>query len=284
MGRGSKLLLAPLSSSSRRVRAEDPRFSLLSPMLVAPALSHSSVPRPTATTAPSSLATAATQAATSPAPAPPPRRRVTYVIPPVSAHAPPPRLQLPPEGVPRHGEPGPLLIREPVDVLAEQAGYGAAPSPTSPGSLMFSSRKRQYKPRHSSPARHRLGVDSLALDTSTSLVGHSSPRGILYSGGRDGMLFAWDLHLRSSIRPHRRPPSHAIKSAGKRWELLTGWGDEEEDEEEEDLPLDGDVLGDVSGATRRRRSTIDDPFPTERKWEVEVDDDEDILVNRSLLD
>jgi WD repeat-containing protein 48 len=251
-------------------------------MLVAPALTHSSLPRAPATAV--SAPSAATSSATAPAPPPPPRRRVTYVIPPISTHAPPPRLQLPPQGVPRHGKPGPLLIREPIDTLADQNGHGTVPSPTSPGSLVFSSRKRQYGLRHTSPARHRLGVDCLALDTSTSLVGHAGPGGILYSGGRDGMLFAWDLHLRSSLRQRRRPPNHAIKGAGKRWDLLTGWGDDDDDEEEEDVLLDGDVLGDVSGATRRRRSTIDDPFPAERQWEIELDDAEDVPVSRSSSD
>jgi len=46
---------------------------------------------------------------------------------------------------------------------------------------------------HSQPG-HRLGINSLALDTATTTDG-SIARGILYSAGRDGMVSAWDLHL-----------------------------------------------------------------------------------------
>ena len=56
---------------------------------------------------------------------------------------------------------------------------------------------------------HLLGVNALALDTSTLTAftpdsashhhhhhhKHSLPGGILYTGGRDGMIAAWDLHL-----------------------------------------------------------------------------------------
>ena len=40
--------------------------------------------------------------------------------------------------------------------------------------------------------RHRLGVASLALDTSTKLVGRAACEGILYSDGRDGLVKSWD--------------------------------------------------------------------------------------------
>lgn len=40
---------------------------------------------------------------------------------------------------------------------------------------------------------HRLGINSLAIDTATDNGG--APQGILYSAGRDGMVSAWDLHL-----------------------------------------------------------------------------------------
>ncbi|KAK9722920.1 hypothetical protein K7432_002305 [Basidiobolus ranarum] len=44
-----------------------------------------------------------------------------------------------------------------------------------------------------SPA-HLLGINSLALDTSTSATS-GAPEGILYSAGRDGLVSSWDLHL-----------------------------------------------------------------------------------------
>lgn len=46
---------------------------------------------------------------------------------------------------------------------------------------------------------HLLGVNALALDTSTFTAkdthGHGVPGGILYTGGRDGMIASWDLHF-----------------------------------------------------------------------------------------
>lgn len=51
---------------------------------------------------------------------------------------------------------------------------------------------------HSQPG-HRLGINSLALDTATSTDG-ATPQGILYSAGRDGMVSAWDLHLQLNKR------------------------------------------------------------------------------------
>jgi hypothetical protein len=95
------------------------------------------------------------------------------------------------------------------------------------------------------------------------------------------MLCAWDLGLRTSARPYR-PPMGLTERPGRRWEVITGWADDEEDEEEEDT-LDGDVLGEVSGARRRRTSRPDDPFPYEKTWEVELDDSEDLPVSSCTL-
>lgn len=47
---------------------------------------------------------------------------------------------------------------------------------------------------HSQPG-HRLGINSLALDTSTITYNAAGPQGILYSAGRDGMVSAWNLNL-----------------------------------------------------------------------------------------
>ncbi|KAG0340983.1 hypothetical protein BG004_006207 [Podila humilis] len=55
---------------------------------------------------------------------------------------------------------------------------------------------------------HLLGVNALALDSTTLTVkgrnGHGVPGGILYTGGRDGMIAAWDLHLEAPV--HRGIP------------------------------------------------------------------------------
>src|ERR1700738_4055296 len=55
---------------------------------------------------------------------------------------------------------------------------------------------------HSQPG-HRLGINSLALDTitpSSTNDDHAGPQGILYSAGRDGMVSAWDLNLQLKKR------------------------------------------------------------------------------------
>jgi WD repeat-containing protein 48 len=180
------------------------------------------------------------------------RRRVSYIIPPPTD--PVPRLQLPPHGVSRLGSVGPLLMdlesRTPVNEPAE--------------------------PKWLRHPRHRLGVASLALDTSTQLASRASPEGILYTGGRDGLVISWDLEIR--MKKRERKASSAIeepirRSVG-RWEIMTGWVDDiihEEGDEVEEKPADGDVLGEVmQNDSRRRKSTTDDSIPYEHGWETDL--------------
>jgi WD repeat-containing protein 48 len=56
--------------------------------------------------------------------------------------------------------------------------------------------------------------------------------------------------------------------------MLTGWGDDSIDEEDddEDLPLAGDILGEVPVQKKRRGSRTDDPIPYEEQWELDLDD------------
>ncbi|KAF7309790.1 WD-REPEATS-REGION domain-containing protein [Mycena indigotica] len=143
------------------------------------------------------------------------KRRVSYIIPPPTE--PVPRLELPPEDVDRLGRVHPLLVP---------------------------SRGQEYEQiTRSRRPRHRLGIAALAVDTSTQLAGRTTPEGILYTAGRDGLVISWDLSL--SLR-HRLPADNIIGRKG-RWEALTGWADDaidEEGEEGDDRPtLDGDVLG-----------------------------------------
>ncbi|KAF8585272.1 WD40 repeat-like protein [Ramaria rubella] len=185
--------------------------------------------------------------------------RVSYVIPPPAQT--PPQLSLPPLGVDRNGAIRPLLIpaspSTPTTQTA-QAGYGHSRAQTHP--------------------RHRLGVSSLALDSSTQLSGKNCAEGILYTGGRDGQIIAWDLGLKTKQRRVRYGYNdHGFRRRKGRWENLTGWGDymEEEDESDEEvMGSDGDVLGDVvnSGEKKRRASEVQrGTVPYEEAWELDTD-------------
>jgi WD repeat-containing protein 48 len=184
----------------------------------------------------------------------PSRRRVSYIIPPPTE--PVPRLQLPPHGTSRLGETGPLLLQS--EIVVEDADPGTS------------------LPRH---PRHRLGVASLALDTVTRLVGHDSPGGVLYTGGRDGLVISWDLGMPMKRRERKAESDsegHLRRRVG-RWEIMTGWGDDVIDEEAEDgegSVGDGDILGDVtqSGGRRlRHKSRGDSPIPYEQQWETDLE-------------
>jgi WD repeat-containing protein 48 len=177
------------------------------------------------------------------------KRRVSYVIPPPTEAV--PRLQLPPQGTSRLGSVGPLLIPLRNDRVQDT---------------------EDAKPKWARNPRHRLGVSSLALDTSTQLAGRGSPEGILYSGGRDGLIMAWDLGLPMKKRKLREE-TESVRRDG-RWEIMTGWADDAIDEEGEDgddrVQSDGDILGDVSASTRRRRRTNSKAIPYEHQWETDL--------------
>ncbi len=172
-----------------------------------------------------------------------PKRRVSYIIPPPTDYV--PRLQLPPCGTPRLGAISPLL--------APVVGHHESLEASVP-----------HSSRH---PRHRLGVASLALDTSTHLVGKSGPEGILYTGGRDGLVISWDLGIATKKREFSQvdPPS-------RKWEVLTGWADdviEEEAEDEDRIPSDGDILGEVNH--RRQRTIRRAPEALyEEHWETDI--------------
>ena len=175
------------------------------------------------------------------------RRRVSYIIP--APEDPVPRLQLPPHGVSRLGATGPLLI----------------PYHGSDDERQEGSSRRQKHPRH------RLGVASLALDVSTQLIGRNAPEGILYSGGRDGLVMSWDLEMPMKRRKISDGNSQPRRG---RWEVLTGWGEdfiEEEAEEGDERPVsDGDILGDVVDTLKKRRqASLIGEIPEERQWETD---------------
>lgn len=180
----------------------------------------------------------------------PARRRVSYVIPPPQPGS-IPRLQLPPLGITRLGSILPLLIPfEPIVIPQSPTPHAHAPS----------------------HPKHRLPVASLALDSTTHLVGKPNPEGILYTGGRDGMVISWDLHL-----PMRQCPTKPPKPQRGRWEMLTGWGDDWYDDGEDDtenealVGTDGDVLGDVTASVRKRRKSSA-ALNRDEYWELDPTD------------
>ncbi|KAK0543011.1 hypothetical protein OC845_006343 [Tilletia horrida] len=82
--------------------------------------------------------------------------------------------------------------------------------------------------------RHTLPITSLAIDTSTRIQQgqHPSaacPEGILYTGGRDGLVCSWELGIpmREVVSPPRKKRRRALFSKGL---------DEDADEEDEDDP------------------------------------------------
>jgi len=178
----------------------------------------------------------------------PPRRRVSYGIPlPPSTNS-IPLLWLPPLGFDRKGSVNPILISN------------QHPKPT-------------FQPYQDDVPRHRLGVSALALDTTTQLVGLPSPEGILYTGGRDGLVIAWDLNIPMRKSPRRDDvPLHS----SNQWELVTGWVDPVADDapdKDEEMRSDGDILGEVKGSGRRRAlsSAKRGSIPLEHQWEPEPD-------------
>ena len=177
------------------------------------------------------------------------RKRVSYVIPPSAARV--PRLKLPALPITRLGQSAPLLIPDD-DAPDDPPDSEHGPS------------------RH---PRHRLPVASLTLDSCTILEGRHAPEGILYSGGRDGLVLSWDLGL-----PMKKRALENGRSPFKRgtWEVMTGWADELEDEDADGsdrATSDGDVLGDVPlSAHLRRRHMLSELniVPYEQRWETDL--------------
>ncbi|EIW77695.1 WD40 repeat-like protein [Coniophora puteana RWD-64-598 SS2] len=237
-----------------------------------------------------------------------PRRRISYIIPPPTD--PVPLLRLPPPGTHHAGSSQPLLI--PASSSSRRQANGHSPHEHE-HAHHHGHHSHHHHHHHNShnhlPSledasqgatgtrgaggddqadvqhpRHRLGVMALALDTTTALEGSDGPEGILYTGGRDGMVVAWDLGLplrkRSQLSaapwtldaqpasPIRSATTHAHAGASEhgakrrrkdRWEVLTGMAEEgdgvDDGSEEEDGHAryqSGDVLGDVKESWRWR--------------------------------
>lgn len=99
---------------------------------------------------------------------------------------------------------------------------------------------------------------ALALDTSTTLSGRPGPEGILYSGGRDGLLAAWEQG--TSMRRRKHPYGYTPGDRSKyHWENITGWDDDtEEDDSDEEW-------NDVSNPA------AEESIPYEDRWEPDYE-------------
>lgn len=74
---------------------------------------------------------------------------------------------------------------------------------------------------------HRLGVNSLALDTATANGSEGTPGGILYSASRDGVVAAWDLHFNFKRKGIDRENEALVDVANG---LLSSVGGEDDDD------------------------------------------------------
>lgn len=170
---------------------------------------------------------------------PPPHRRVSYVVPPPSAGERLPVLGLPPWDVRRRGHPGPLYTERARALSPNGNGNGAG-------------RESSDHPRH------RLAVQALALDLSTALSSteaEPAPAGILYTGGRDGLVSSWELGL--PTRRRRARYGHESSARGGRERRGDGSDDsdsslsDDQDDEDDRTGRDADLDPDLEGVGRR---------------------------------
>ncbi|UTT96985.1 hypothetical protein NDA17_004669 [Ustilago hordei] len=163
----------------------------------------------------------------------PTTKRISYVLPP--CRSPPKTFGLPPLGADRCYNTGPLLIprsRSTHPSAHATTINNAAPSTSSLASSSAASTSNQSTRSGaslSSHPQHSLAVSSLAIDTTTCIASsadgsdsdddqdddyvpeshtthdrHSVPPGILYTGGRDGLVGAWQLRLPMRNRKAQR--------------------------------------------------------------------------------
>ena len=79
---------------------------------------------------------------------------------------------------------------------------------------------------------HLLGINSLALDTTTINSSSDKPEGILYSAGRDGVINSWDLHL--PLRKQSIPKYSNLNGINGIGEER---GEDEKGNDDDDVPL-----------------------------------------------
>ncbi|KAF8698352.1 hypothetical protein RHS03_07615, partial [Rhizoctonia solani] len=173
-----------------------------------------------------------------------PPRRISYVIP--APQTPPPQLELPAVGVPRNGQTSPLFI--PADSQSTHDTHDT-----------HEPARSTSRPSH---PQHRLPVSALAIDKSTQLLDRSSPEGILYTSGRDGLVAAWELGVPMKRRSTRE------KDRKRHWEALTGWDEADDSSDEED---EEDAIGKPPRPKRALPPVDENGWAYEDRWEVAGD-------------
>ncbi|ODN93585.1 hypothetical protein L198_05454 [Cryptococcus wingfieldii CBS 7118] len=181
------------------------------------------------------------------------KRRISYVLPNPSPDAPPPLLSLPPFDHDKKGHPTPFILPK------------AAPTFGSRNPFLQTKRDSQQRKSPGHP-QHCLGVEALALDTTTVLEGDSSPGGILYTAGRDGLVASWDLDIPHTRRFSPRYSSLDGKKKPKRirWESIGDDAEFFEDDDEVD-PAEGSG-SDEEWVDMKKKF---DEVPYEDRWEVD---------------
>lgn len=195
-------------------------------------------------------------------------RRISYTIPAPSTSL--PLLDLPPVGTPRNGRTSPLILPK----LKSNNPFLKSTTDRPKNSSYLNDRADDHP-------RHCLGVAAIALDTTTQLHGKDGkPEGILYTGGRDGLVASWELGLslkkRRTVRwgyegaDEGRRPRRRV-----RWERLeegAAWDEEEDEEDEDEIEEERDDLfneedDSSQGTEGENANTASIPF--EQRWQVD---------------
>jgi len=149
----------------------------------------------------------------------------------------------------------PLLIEAPNPPSTHQSKVQFHPSNP------YSASRRQQSSTSPSHPKHTLAVTCLAADSSTCISGYGkngkSPEGILYTGGRDGLVSSWELGLKMRKRKTRNQVNQ------NNWETST------QDAESIQVDIDGAARG-VEGGEEEEE---DLDLPLEVRWEVDPSED-----------
>ena len=130
----------------------------------------------------------------------------------------------------------------------------------------------------------------MAVDLSTHIAGKTSPEGVLYSAGRDGLVIVWELGAPTKRRRQEHWESQASRRVQRQgdWKAMTGWDDDQDLSDEDNssggeasaLDLNEGVLDGVSGSAPRvaisSRTMPSRSIPYERRWQIDSERIDDI--------